>query len=125
MNKPLWTPIMTDESLIYKTHYESFNEDVLILSHKKPIIVDLWAEWCSPCIVIAPILEKVIKDYAGRIALAKLEVDEGENMKIAGQYHVRGFPTILLIQNGKETDRFSGAKPAHFIEKFIDSHINV
>jgi len=54
--------------------------------------------------------------------LAKLEVDEGENMKLAGRYQVRGFPTIILFQNGEEKGRFSGAKPVSPIEQFIDEH---
>lgn len=116
---------MPSQALIFETHYETFEQDVLMASHQMPIIVDLWADWCSPCIVIAPILEQVVRCYDGQIALAKLEVDEGENMKIAGQYHVRGFPTIILIQEGRETARFSGAKPTHFIEEFIDSHLNL
>ena len=116
---------MNTHPLIFETHYESFEKDVIEASHKKPMLVDLWADWCAPCHTIAPILEKVIHDYAGAIALAKLEVDEGENMKIAGQYAVRGFPTILLIQNGEEIGRFSGAKPAHFIMDFIANHTHL
>ena len=110
---------------IFETHYETFESDVIEASHKNPVLVDLWAEWCSPCIIIAPILEKVIDSYAGAITLAKVEVDEGENMKIAGRYQVRGFPTILLIQGGEEVARFHGAKPAHFIEHFIDSNVSL
>lgn len=113
---------MKTPSLIFETHYETFEKEVIEASHEKPILVDLWADWCAPCHVIAPILEKVIHEYDGACALAKLEVDEGENMKIAGRYAVRGFPTILLFQNGEETGRFSGAKPTHFIEDFIASH---
>ena len=59
----------------------------------------------------------------GKIALAKVEVDEGENMKIAGQYQARGFPTILLIQNGMEKARFSGAKTKTAILAFIEQHL--
>ncbi|WP_455217851.1 thioredoxin family protein [Kaarinaea lacus] len=113
---------MNTQSLIFETHYETFEKDIIEASHDKPILVDLWAEWCAPCHTIAPILEKVVHAYNGAVALAKLEVDEGENMKIAGRYAVRGFPTVLLIQDGEETGRFSGAKPIHFVEDFIASH---
>lgn len=105
---------------IFDTNVETFNEDVIKASHQYPVLVDLWADWCSPCIVIAPILKQVIENYDCKIALAKLEVDEGKNMKIAGQYQVRGFPTILFIQNGEEKARFSGAKPASYIDDFIE-----
>lgn len=108
---------------IFDTSVETFNEDVINASHQYPILVDLWADWCPPCVVVAPILKQVIESYDKKIALAKLEVDEGKNMKIAGQYQVRGFPTILFIQNGEEKARFSGAKSASFIEDFIDEHI--
>ena len=107
---------------IFDTTVETFDKEVLEKSHQYPILVDLWADWCPPCIVIAPILKKVIENSDIKIALAKLEVDEGKNMKIAGQYQVRGFPTILLIQNGEEKARFSGAQSQSFIEKFIATH---
>jgi len=116
---------MNIHPMIFETHYESFESDVIEASHKRPILVDLWADWCSPCHTIAPILEKAVHDYGGAVGLAKLEIDEGENMKIAGHYAVRGFPTILLIQNGEEIGRFSGAKPAHFIKDFIANHTHI
>ena len=116
---------MNTPSFIFETHYETFQQEVIEASHKRPILVDCWADWCAPCHAIAPTLEKVIHAYAGTVALAKLEVDEGENMKIAGQYAVRGFPTILLFNKGEEIGRFSGAKPAHFIEEFIASHTDL
>lgn len=107
---------------IFDTSVEEFEKDVIEASQQYPILVDLWADWCPPCIVIAPIIKKVVEEYEGDIALAKLEVDEGKNMKIAGQYQVRGFPTILLVQNGEEKARFSGAQSASFIENFIDQN---
>jgi len=107
---------------IFDTSVESFEEDVIKTSENYPILVDLWADWCPPCVVIAPILKQVIENSDFNIALAKLEVDEGKNMKIAGQYQVRGFPTILLIQNGEEKARFSGAQTASFIENFINEN---
>ncbi len=107
---------------IFDSNLETFEKDVIEPSYQHPVLVDLWAEWCSPCIVIAPILKQVVENHDSLISLAKVEVDEGENMKLAGQYQVRGFPTILLIQNGEEQARFSGAKPAAFIEQFIDDN---
>ena len=108
---------------IFDTSVETFDKDVTEASHQYPILVDLWADWCPPCVVIAPLLKQVIENYDMKIALAKLEVDEGKNMKIAGQYQVRGFPTILFIQNGEEKARFSGAQSVVFIENFIDENI--
>ena len=104
---------------IFDTELSSFEHDVIQASHDQPVLVDFWADWCGPCIAIAPILEKVIPTYNGRIQLARLEVDEGDNMKLAGHHKVRGFPTIMLFQDGKETARFSGSRPAQAIHHFI------
>ena len=112
---------MSDD-LIFDTSLETFEQDVLRASHNQAVLVDFWAEWCPPCVVVAPLLEQVINERAGEVILAKLEVDEGENMKLAGRYQVRGFPTIILFQNGEEKGRFSGAKPVSHIEQFIDEH---
>jgi len=102
-----------------ETSLENFEQDVIQDSHERIILLDMWADWCPPCITLAPILEQVVDAYDGTVALVKIEVDEGDNMKIAGRYQVRGFPTVLLVQNGEEKARFSGAKPASFIHDFI------
>ena len=107
---------------IFETHLASFDSDVIQASSQKPVLVDFWADWCAPCIAIAPVLKKVIPAYNGKILLAKLEVDEGDNMKLAGHHKVRGFPTIMLFQDGKETARFSGSRPAPAIHRFIHEH---
>jgi putative thioredoxin len=73
--------------------------------------------------VIAPVLERVIAGFDGAVRLAKLEVDAGENMKLAGHYRVRGFPTIILFSRGEEQGRFSGAHPAPYIRAFIEQHL--
>ena len=110
---------------IFTTDLHSFNKLVIDASRDKPILLDLWAEWCSPCRVIAPILEKIADEFENEIGIAKIEVDEDENMKIAGKYQVRGFPTLILFQHGEEQARFSGAKPLHFIREFIEEHCDL
>lgn len=114
---------MTEAEHIFDIDLEDFETRVIQASAHQPVLVDLWAEWCSPCLVIAPILRELIAEYDGELLLAKVEVDEGENMKLAGRYQVRGFPTILLIINGEEVDRFSGAKPLSFIREFVDNYL--
>jgi thioredoxin 1 len=109
---------------IFNVNYEDFQERVIQASAQQPILVDFWADWCSPCLVIAPILENVISDFAGNVSLAKVEVDEGENMKLAGHYRVRGFPTIILFYKGEERGRFSGAKSKTYIENFVDELVS-
>lgn len=108
---------------IYAVDLPDFDQRVIQASFHAPVLVDLWAAWCSPCLVIAPVLARLIDEYAGGILLAKVEVDEGENMKLAGRYRVKGFPTIILIDQGEERGRFSGAKPAGFIRDFIDHNV--
>jgi len=110
---------------IFIVDLNSFDKLVIEASNNKPILVDLWAEWCAPCRVIAPILEDIADEFAGEIGVAKIEVDEDENMKIAGRYQVRGFPTLILFQHGKEQARFSGAKPLHFIKEFVEQHADL
>lgn len=110
------------KELIFDVDLHQFDELVIKASHEIPVLVDLWADWCSPCLVIAPLLKKLIDEYDGNIKLAKVEVDEGENMKLAGHYKVRGFPTILLIVGGEEVARFSGAKPLSFMRGFVDDN---
>lgn len=109
---------------IFDIDLDDFDTKVIEASHQHPVLVDLWADWCAPCIVIAPVLASVIEEYEGSIKLAKIEVDEGDNMKLAGRYQVRGFPTIILFQNGEEKARFSSAQSASYIREFIDEHIN-
>ncbi len=110
---------------IYETSFETFDNDVLARSYEFPLLVDFWADWCAPCRVIAPVLERLLDELGGSVRLAKLEVDEGENMKLAGHYRVRGFPTIILFHNGCELGRFSGARPVNWIRHFIDEHVDL
>lgn len=107
---------------IHTVDYEDFDVKVIAASHERPVLVDLWAQWCSPCLVIAPVLERVIAGYGGKVRLAKVEVDAGRNMKLAGHYRVRGFPTILLFEDGKERGRFHGAHPVPFVRAFLSRH---
>jgi len=108
---------------IFDVSLEDYDEKVISASHKVPILVDLWADWCMPCLVIAPKLKALIEEFDGRLKLARLEVDAGENMKLAGKYKVRGFPTVILFINGEEMARFHGAKPLLFLREFVDDYV--
>lgn len=111
-------------NLVFDTSLEQFDQDVLDASHQQPVLLDMWADWCPPCVVIAPILKDVVDEMEGAVKLAKLEVDDGDNMKIAGRYQVRGFPTIILFQHGEEKARFSGAKSKSYVIEFIEQNIS-
>ena len=109
-------------AVIFDTSLATFERDVIEASHEIPLLVDFWADWCAPCIAIAPVLERVIPRYGGELMLARVEVDADDNMKLAGQYQLRGFPTIILFQNGTETARFSGMRSAADLQDFITEH---
>ena len=104
---------------------DDFREKVIEASKQQPIVVDFWADWCSPCHAIAPHISRAIDELEGRVLLVKVEVDEGENMKLAGRYKVRGFPTVILIIDGEEVNRFSGAKPLSYLRNFVDDNVNI
>ncbi|MDT8453430.1 MAG: thioredoxin domain-containing protein [Gammaproteobacteria bacterium] len=111
---------------VFTANIDNFEEKVIQASHRTPVLVDLWAEWCAPCRVLTPILQQLIDEYEEDLLLATVEVDEGdgENMKLAGRYQVRGFPTVILFIDGEEKARFSGAKPISFLQQFVDENIN-
>ena len=108
---------------IFDVHEHDFQERVLKRSFELPVLVDFWADWCSPCHMLAPHLYKAIESFGDGVELAKLEVDEGENMKLAGHYRVRGFPTVIIFVDGQEIARFASAKPTHWIAEWIQEHV--
>lgn len=110
---------------IFDANLEHFDRDVIEASHNLPILVDFWADWCPPCRALTPVLERVIAHHAGKIQLAKVEVDEGANMKLAGRYGLRGFPTVLLFVRGEIVGRFSSAKPEHWVREFLSEHLDL
>ena len=110
---------------IFDVSFEDYDQKVIAASYDQPILVDLWADWCMPCLVIAPKLKALIEENQGRLKLAKLEVDAGENMRLAGKYKVRGFPTIILFRDGKERARFHGAQPLSFLREFVADHLDL
>jgi len=85
------------------------------------VVVDFWASWCPPCRIIAPIIEKLAKQYAGKIVFAKVNVDQ--NPKTALAYGVTSIPTLILIKNGVEVDRIIGAAPEEVIRSIINKHL--
>ncbi len=110
----------SETARVFETDLDEFDASVLRASRQHPVLVDFWAEWCAPCLVIAPVLEAVVSNYAGALSLAKVEVDRDENMKLAGRYRVRGFPTVVLFRHGEELARFSGARSAVQVRAFLD-----
>ena len=108
----------------FAVDHHHFQERVISASREGPILVDFWADWCSPCHALAPHLERAVDAYQGLVRLAKVEVDEGDNMKLAGHYRLRGFPTVILFQGGAEGGRFSGSRSTPQIRDWLREHLD-
>lgn len=103
-------------------HYVSDSTfDAEVLQSQLPVLVDFWAEWCGPCRMITPILDEVAKEYAGRLTVTKLNVDE--NQQTPQKFGIRGIPTLMLFKNGNVEATKVGAVSKSQLVAFIDSHI--
>jgi len=96
----------------------NFNE---IVDKNSLALIDCWAPWCGPCVVISPIVEELAKEYAGKVLFGKLNVDE--NPRTAELFRIFGIPTLLIIRNGKEVDRIVGLVPKDHIEAHLKKHL--
>jgi len=92
-----------------------------VLQSTKPVLVDYWAEWCGPCKSIAPILDEVAKEYEGRLKIAKINVDE--NQQVPAKFGIRGIPTLMLFKNGNVEATRVGALSKSQLTAFLDSNI--
>jgi thioredoxin 1 len=92
-----------------------------VLQADQPVLVDYWAEWCGPCKMIAPLLDDIAKDYAGKLKVAKLNIDE--NQATPPKYGIRGIPTLMLFKNGNLAATKVGALSKSQLMAFIDSNI--
>jgi thioredoxin 1 len=97
----------------------SFRDEVL--ESPIPVLVDYWAEWCGPCKMIAPALDESAEKYAGRLDIAKVNVDE--NQLVPSRYHVRGIPTLMLFKNGEVVATKIGALSKSQLAAFIDANL--
>lgn len=106
------------EHIVYVTD-ETFKEEVL--QSEIPVLIDYWAEWCGPCKMIAPVLDEIAEEYAGKVKIVKLNIDE--NPQTPPQYGIRGIPTLMLFHNGEVQATKVGAVSKPQLTTFIDSNL--
>lgn len=89
-----------------------------VLQSKLPVLVDFWAEWCSPCLAVAPILEELAQEYNGKINFAKVNVDG--NSPLAAKYGIAAIPTTIIFKDGQPVQQIVGLKPKRELKKILD-----
>ena len=90
-----------------------------VLSSDKPVLVDFWAEWCMPCRMLTPTIEKLAKDYAGKVKIGKLDTDA--NRDVAVKYSINAIPTVILFKNGQVAQKFVGLRQERDFKEALDA----
>jgi thioredoxin 1 len=98
---------------------DDFDERITAL--EGPILVDFWAAWCAPCKAIAPVLEQYAEEMAGRVHIAKIDIDA--NGDLANRFGIRSIPTLIVFKNGKVVDQLVGAVPKDQIRRMVEKHL--
>jgi len=93
-----------------------------VLQSPTPVLVDFWAIWCGPCRLIAPVVEELASQYAGKLKVLKVDVDQEQNLAI--RYGIMSIPTLLLFKGGQVVDQIVGALPRHVIEERVRRHLD-
>ncbi len=110
---------MNDEKYIFEVTTEDFAEKVIASSHERVVLVDFWAEWCAPCKMLAPVLERIVQSLGGRVVLAKVNTDE--NQDLAHEFGIQSIPSVKIFHRGAVAEEFVGVLPEHEITALITS----
>jgi thioredoxin 1 len=95
----------------------SFND--VVLQSDKPVLVDFWATWCKPCLMVAPILDELAEEYDGQVTFTKLDLDQ--NQKIAANYGIMSIPALIIFKDGEPVANVVGARPKAELKKLVES----
>lgn len=98
---------------------QTFEQEVI--KSDLPVLIDFWAAWCGPCRMVAPVVEQIAKEYAGKLKVCKVDVDESRQAAV--NLGINSIPTIYLFKNGKPVDNIIGAVPKQMIAQMIDKHL--
>jgi thioredoxin 1 len=121
VQRPLQDSVPEEAMNEFIHHVSDATFEPEVLKSDVPVLVDYWAEWCGPCKAIAPVLEEVAKDYSGKLKVAKINVDE--NQEIPKKYGIRGIPTLMLFKNGNVEAQKVGSLSKSQLTAFLDSNI--
>jgi thioredoxin 1 len=100
----------------------TFQAEVIEASKKQPVMVDFWADWCRPCHMLSPTVAEIANEFAGKVKIVKMNVDE--NMNTPGKYNIRSIPTMLVFKNGDVAEQIVGAVPKDAITQKLNRHLS-
>lgn len=112
---------MSNSSYIFDATVENFQQGVIENSARLPVVVDFWADWCQPCKMLFPILDKLVNEFNGGFLLAK--VDSDAQQELSAQYNVRSIPSVKIFRNGMVVDEFTGVQSEDSIRQMIQRHV--